>query len=130
VKAYVLDTHVLVWFLCGRTMGKSASRALDAVDAGRATGWIPAVVTIELALLHERGRVSIGIAELEATLARNPLLRILPLDLAQAREFALLRGVRDPFDRMILAAAKSAACPLISADERVAASGLVDVLWD
>jgi PIN domain nuclease of toxin-antitoxin system len=74
--------------------------------------------------------VAIGIAELEATLARNPLLRILPLDLAQAREFALLRGVRDPFDRMILAAAKSTACPLISADERVAASGLVGILWD
>jgi PIN domain nuclease of toxin-antitoxin system len=90
---------------------------------------LPAIVPVELALLAERGKTAIGVPQLEATLARNPLLRILPLDLAQAREFVLLRGVRDPFDRLILAAAKCSGSPLISADESIAESKLVEVIW-
>lgn len=45
-------------------------------------------------------------------------------------EFAPLQTVRDPFDRMILAAARVAGAPLITADEAIHASALVEVVWD
>ena len=38
-------------------------------------------------------------------------------------------GIRDPFDRMIVAAARTLALPILSADERIAESGLVDIVW-
>ena len=100
------------------------------VDRGRWRGWVPAIVPVELALLRERGRSAIGVPELEATLARNAELQVLPLDLAQAREFVMLLSVRDPFDRMIVAAARVVGGPLLSADADLAASGLVQVVWD
>jgi PIN domain nuclease of toxin-antitoxin system len=130
VKAYVLDTHALVWYLRGRRVGKAAGRALREIDRGASRAWIPAVALVEIALLRERGRSAIGVAEVEASMARNPELQLLPLDFAQAKEFALLRGVTDPFDRLIMAAARSTGCPIVTADEGIAASGLVHVVWD
>jgi PIN domain nuclease of toxin-antitoxin system len=130
VKAYVLDTHALVWYLRGRNVGTAAGRALREIDRGRSRAWIPAIVVVELALLRERGRSAIGVAEVEASMTRNPELQPLSLDFAQAKEFALLRGVTDPFDRLIMAAARSLGCPLVTADERIAASGMVQVIWD
>lgn len=130
MKAYVVDTHVFVWYVRGRRVGGAAARALREVDGGRSRAWIPAIVAVELALLRERRRSAIGVPELEATLARNSELRLLPLDAAQVREFALLSAVRDPFDRLVVAAARSAGCPLLTADEGIAASGLVRVIWD
>ena len=61
---------------------------------------------------------------------RNPEIQLLPLDLGQAKEFALLSAVRVPFDRLIVAAARSVGCPLLSADEVIAASGVVRVFWE
>jgi len=130
VKACVLDTHAFVWYVQGRRVGRSAGRMLCEVDRGRCRAWIPAIVPVEIVLLRERGRSAIGIPELEATLERNSELQLLPLDLAQAREFALLPGVHDPFDRMIMAAARAVGCPLLSADTGMQESGLLQVVWD
>jgi PIN domain nuclease of toxin-antitoxin system len=130
VRAYVLDTHALLWHVRGRRVGRAAERALREIDRGASRALIPAIVPIEIALLRERGRSGVGIPELEATFERNPALQVLPLDLGQAREFALLPSVRDPFDRLVVAAARVARCALVTADEQIAASGLVRVVWD
>lgn len=128
---YVLDTHAFVWWVArpGK-LGRSAARALRQVDAGRAQAWIPSMVAVEISLLHEAGRLQLGVADLEAVVRRSSAVRILPHDLAQALEFDLLGSLRDPFDRMIVGAARSTRRPLITADERIQASGLVDVIWD
>lgn len=130
MKAYVLDTHALLWYLRGRRVGKRATRAFREIDRGASRAWIPAIVLVEIALLRDRGRSRIGLAEVEASMGRNPELQLLPLDLAQVKEFALLRGATDPFDRLIVSAARSIGCPVVTADERIAASGLVGVIWD
>jgi len=55
---------------------------------------------------------------------------VLPLDLAQAREFALLETMRDPFDRMLVAAARAAGTSLVTADTAIRDSALVEIVWD
>ncbi len=50
--------------------------------------------------------------------------------LAAPTESSLLAGLDDPFDRMIVAAARATGRPLISADERVQDGDLVAVIWD
>jgi PIN domain nuclease of toxin-antitoxin system len=127
----VLDTHALVWWLARpERLGRKALRALRAVDRGRATAFVPSIVGVELALLVEAGRLKLGVPELQAALDRSPHLRMLPHDLAQALEFSLLRAIDDPFDRMVVAAARAAQKPLITADRRLSESGLVEVIWD
>jgi PIN domain nuclease of toxin-antitoxin system len=131
MKRVCIDTHALVWHLSSPTrLGKSAVRLLRDADRGRVSVLVPAIVAIELALLRESGRKTIGIPQLEGLIATQPAFSLLPLDLAQAREFALLETFRDPFDRMIVAAARAAGAPLLTADARIRDSALLEVVWD
>jgi PIN domain nuclease of toxin-antitoxin system len=41
-----------------------------------------------------------------------------------------LRDARRPSDRIVLAAATTMGCALITADETIAASGVVHTVWD
>jgi hypothetical protein len=38
-------------------------------------------------------------------------------------------GFADPFDRLVVATARRLAAPLLTSDEQIASSGLVDVVW-
>jgi PIN domain nuclease of toxin-antitoxin system len=131
VKEYVLDTHAFVWWTSRpQRLGRGAARALRAVDAGKALAWVPSIVGVELTLITEAGRPIVTVAELEAATRRSSAVRIRDHNLAQAVDFALLASLADPFDRMIVAAARSTGRPLVTADERIRESGLVEVIWD
>lgn len=126
-----IDTHALIWYLSRpKKLGRSAARRLREADAGRCEILVPAIVLVELTLLREAGRNVIGVPQVEALLAAQPAFQLQPLDLDPATEFSLLDSLPDPFDRMIVAAARSADVPLISADTVIDASALVETIWD
>lgn len=130
MKRACIDTHALVWHATRpKRLGRMAIRWLREADAGRAEIVIPAIALIELTLLREAGRDVLGIQQVEALLASGPF-ELQPLDLAQTLEFAQLDTVADPFDRMIIAAARAAELPLITADGAITASALVTTIWD
>jgi PIN domain nuclease of toxin-antitoxin system len=127
----VLDTHAAIFALASpRKLGRAARAALARVERGRDEAWIPAAVVVEIVLLHELGRTTVGIAQIRAAIEANSNLHFLPLDLAQLDAFAGTGATRDPFDRLILAAARSIGATLVSKDERLATSGLIEVLWN
>ena len=131
MKRVCIDTPAVVWHLSKpRRLGRRAASILRDADAGRATVLIPAIVGVELSLLRQRGRDTIGVPQLEALMAAYPGFVLQPLDLAQVKEFARLDTVRDPFDRMVMAAARAAGAPLVTADETIHESALVEVVWD
>lgn len=100
------------------------------VDRSRTHVLVPVVVGIELSLLRRTGRKTIHVPQLEALITAQPGFSILPLDLAQVKEFAFLETLDDPFDRMVVSAARAAQVPLITADSAIRDSALVDVVWD
>jgi hypothetical protein len=55
------------------------------------------VVLIELTLLREAGRNVVGVPQVGALLAAQPAFKLLPLEMTQASEFALLESLADPF---------------------------------
>ena len=127
---YLLDTHAFVLSLVAPAkLGRRARAAAGRIDAGRDQGWIPAAVVAEVILLRELGRIGIGFPEVQATIEESPSLHFLPLDLQQMDIFSSLSGVRDPFDRLILSAARSIGAKLITKDEALSASGLIQVVW-
>ncbi len=125
----VADTHALVWHLVApQRLGKAARRAFAAADAGRSTCFVPAIALVEIWLLHERGRLRIGVAQVLEALAGHPSYRVLAFDVDQGIEFGALSGLRDPMDRMIVAAARVTGSRLVTADTALAESG-VETVW-
>ena len=116
---YVLDTHACVYALAAPArLGKAARRALRQVEAGDAIAWIPAAVVAEIVMLRELGRTRIGLPELETVIEQAGSFRFLALDLRQLDEFAALTAIRDPFDRLILSACRSAGARRAARPER------------
>ncbi len=131
MKRACIDTHALVWHLSRpKRLGRAAARILREADAGRAQILVPAIVAIEVSMLREIGRKVIGAPQIEALLAVHPSFNLAPLDMRQAMEFALLQQIDDPFDRMIVAAARALGAPLITADSEIQATALVQTIWD
>jgi PIN domain nuclease of toxin-antitoxin system len=130
MTTYVLDTHAFVLSLVApKKLGREAARVMRRVERGQDQAFLPAVAASELALLHDLGRIDIGVAEMKAALADAPGIRFLPLDLAQVESFATLHAVRDPFDRLIVSAALTTRSRLVSKDTALTESGLVQVVW-
>ena len=127
---FVADTHALVWHLMDeRRLGKAARRAFRSADQGRTLCHVPAIALVEIALLYEKGRLRSGPAQIVEALAAHDGYAILALDLEQALGFASLPAVRDPMDRLILAAARAVGARLLSADEALDGHG-VERVWE
>jgi PIN domain nuclease of toxin-antitoxin system len=119
-----------VWHLgAPRRLAKGARRAFAGADEGRWICYVPAIVLVEIALLHERGRIRVTPAQVLEQLAGHPGYSVLPLDLEQALEFASVVGIKDPIDRLIAAAARATQSSLISADEGLPPD-VVTRIWD
>ena len=126
----VADTHAIVWHLTDpHRLARGARRAFAAIDAGRWLCHIPVIALVEIWLLHERSRLRLGPAQFLEAIAGHPGYAVLSLDAAQAMEFGALPRVRDPLDRVILAAARATGSRLVSADEALDGHG-VERLWD
>jgi PIN domain nuclease of toxin-antitoxin system len=130
VVRVVADTHAVVWHLTApRKLGTAARRAFAAADEGHWLCCVPAIALVEIALLKERGRVGIGVDEVLRALAGHPGYAVLALDAEQTLEFAALVGVKDPMDRLVLAAARATRSRLVSADDVLDGHG-VERVWD
>jgi PIN domain nuclease of toxin-antitoxin system len=125
----VADTHALVWHLVApRKLGKGARRAFAAADSGRWLCHVPVVSLVEAWLLHERGRLRIGPAQILEAIAGRPGYGVLPLDVEQAIEFGALPAIRDPMDRLIVAAARVTGSRLVTVDDSLEGHG-IEVVW-
>lgn len=127
---FVADTHAIVWHLTHEArLGRAARRAFRSADGGKALCHVPAIALVEIALLYEKGRLRLGPVQVLETLAGHAGYAVLALDVEQAVEFGTLPGVRDPMDRLILAAARATGSRLISGDEALDGHG-VERIWD
>ncbi len=130
MPAYLLDTHTCLFALASpKRLGTRARRALTRADESGHPVWLPAAVAAEVVLLKELGRTDLGLPQLREVIERT-CWRFLPLDLRQLDEFATLVAIRDPFDRLIVAAARAARAKLITRDATIEELGLVDVVWN
>ncbi len=124
---YLLDTHAAVWLLEGNSnLGVGAQTAIEGEDAIA----IASISLLEIALLAERGTLtlkpSLG-AGLAAFVAK---LEILPLDAQIAADAVCVElPHRDPFDRVITATARAHGLTLITKDRKIVDATVVETLW-
>ena len=125
----VVDTHVLIWWTnAPHKLAPSAREALEkteVVAVSVITGW-------EIGVLARRKRIEIEgdalswMRNLEA--GRNLLILPVTLEIsAQAAEWH--ETLRDPIDCLIAATALAHNASLITKDDRIRTSGVVETIW-
>jgi PIN domain nuclease of toxin-antitoxin system len=130
---YVTDTHPLVFFATGdlRRLSSRCMRIFRRAEEGRDHVHVPVICFFELAMLVERGRIHsrLDFDAWHELVDQQPGLPIEPLVWDDIREARGLAGLIDPFDRLIAATAVRLGAPLLTSDERIQSSGLVQTIW-
>jgi PIN domain nuclease of toxin-antitoxin system len=128
------DTHALVYHFVGqgRKLGRRARAVFDRVERGLDTLLIPFTVLEEVMLLSEVGKIHLPMPfrDLLISFMRADNFDLGVNDAQLLLEAAALTGIRDPYDRLIVAQARVAGLPLITGDEEIHDSGLVRTIWD
>ncbi len=125
----VLDTHALIWWrVAPEKLGRKAHRACErsqAIGASAISFW-------EIGILAARGKLKLRLPLSEWT--RETLEGPRMEGLAVTPEIAVLAaGLQmhgDPADRIIVGTALQEGCKLVTRDEAIVRSGIVDVIWD
>lgn len=130
--AAVADTHALLRHTSGgRALGRRAQVLFAACEAQQALVYVPAVVVWEVAVLARVGRVRLKttVRDYFDHVFSNPCFLFWDLTQEQILDAHDLGFNRDPFDALIVAAARSLDLPLITRDEAIRTSGAVRALW-
>jgi PIN domain nuclease of toxin-antitoxin system len=85
----------------------------------------------ECSLLARAGRITLhrSARAFFADLFSNPAYQPLPIAADAVYDADELRFTRDPFDGLIVAAARALSLPLITRDADIVASGAVHTMW-
>ncbi len=119
-SAAVTDTHALVFHAAGSgVLGAKARTQFTAAEEGKGIIYVPAAVIWEVALLARVVRINLRrpLRAFFADLFSNPAYQPHDLSAAQVFDADDLRFTRDPFDALIVAAARDLGLPLITRDD-------------
>lgn len=91
---------------------------------------LSAISLLEIAILAsgEKPSLKVSLDEFLQDLNSNPAFRVLPLTYEIAREVASLAVLRDPADRAIAATARVHRLRLLTSDQRIIESNVVEVI--
>lgn len=132
LPAAVADTHALVLHAAAAsTLGRRAHQHFDLTERNQALVYVPAAVIWEVSLLARVGRINLRrpVQDFFDDLFSNPSYQ--PHDLTPEQVYMAddLRFTRDPFDGLIVAAARLLDLPLLTRDADITASRAVRVVW-
>lgn len=118
VDFFLLDTHVLLWWLFDDP--KLSKRAREAIKAPESRIFVSSVSGWEISIKYHLGKLP-HVADLVKELplyVRRERFEILPISLEHAIAAGAMDGKhKDPFDRMLIAQARSDELVLISNDK-------------
>lgn len=123
----------MIHHLTGRKkrLGRRARRIFERVERGADTILVPFTVLEELMLLSEAGKIRLPLPfrDLIVSFAQADNFDLGVNDTHFLLEAAALVGVKDPYDRMIIAQARVTGLPLITGDGQIQQLGLVRTVW-
>jgi PIN domain nuclease of toxin-antitoxin system len=133
MSVYVTDTHSLLWFTLNKhsSLSKKALNIFESAVKGESFIYIPSIVLWEAAILEKKQRIKLhtGFSNWSSQILNLKSFAIAPLE---PEIIALGTGYNfnnDPFDEMITAFAAFMDLPLITRDNAITASGLVEIYW-
>ena len=132
IAAAVCDTQALLYHAArDRRLGRRAAAFFTACEARNAIVYVPVTVLWEIGLLARRGHIDLGrpLAGFAEDLFSNPAYHPLELSVEQVLLAAEQGPQGDPFDPLIVAAARLLDLPLVTGDRKIAEASPVRTLW-
>jgi PIN domain nuclease of toxin-antitoxin system len=132
LPAAVADTHALVFHAAGsERLGRRAAAHFEACERQQALLYVPTAVIWEVSLLARASRINLRrpVRDFFSDLFGNPAYHPFDLTLDQVFLADELRFTRDPFDALIVAAARTLGLPVLTRDAAIRGSGVVRALW-
>ena len=130
---YVTDTHPLIWYATDehRRLSSKALRIFRAADSNRALILVPSVALWEISVLIRirQVRLSESFTQWANMLLAKSGFDLAPLDpitIGEAMKFSINDDI---FDAAIVASATTKELPLITKDQAIVESGIVEVIW-
>ena len=124
--------HALLFHAsASRTLGRRAAAHFEACERQQALLYVPMAVIWEVSLLARASRINLRrpIRDFFGDLFSNPAYHAVDLTSEHVYLADELRFTRDPFDALIVAAARTLALPLLTRDADIRSSGAVRVIW-
>ena len=125
---YLLDTHVLLWFLSQQN--KISSQVLEQCSDPANQPYFSLTSIWEIQIKHQLGKLTLDIP-IKEIMSTAKDKNILALDVKE-QHILMLDNLpyyhKDPFDRLLIAQAKAEQMTLISADKIINQYD-VDLLW-
>lgn len=129
---FVLDTHIFFWWVTGAKLEPAQRKILQSPLIRDEPFYIPSIALWEIAMAYERKRLQLDIplSEWLGKAAAIPHINCYPITPAITAETAMLPSWfhRDPADRLIVATARVLGAKLLTSDERIIQSGLVETI--
>jgi PIN domain nuclease of toxin-antitoxin system len=124
VNDLLLDTHIALWLASGDDrLTERTRRRIDETWQSDGRILLSAVSAWEIAMLVDKSLIDLGLPVQEwiERLLDRPGLDALPLDHVSATLAYRLHHLehRDPADRLLVASAITAGCPLVTYDGRI-----------
>ena len=127
---YVADTHTIIWFLSNDTrLGNQAKKILEKADEGKVIIIIPTIVLAELIFICEKKDASVKFKDILDKINESSNYIHYNLDMKVISEIANLKQIPEMHDRVITATAKLNKATLITKDEDIIESGVIETLW-
>jgi PIN domain nuclease of toxin-antitoxin system len=127
--SYLLDTTIFIWLL--KEPEKLNQRALDLLEDGNQNVFLSSVTSWEVVIKFAIGRLTLPKKPEELLSEIFTNFAFQPLSITHAHSLAVGELVfhhRDPFDRMLIAQARSENLVLLTADSMFEKYP-VDILW-
>lgn len=130
MAVFVADTHSLVWYFTGSAkLGQKALQAFRDASLGKGIIVVPTVVLAEIMDISEKKRMKVDYEELLERIENSGNFEIYPLDVDVLRMARGITSIPELHDRVIVATAKLLDAKLLTKDQNVQKSGVVEAIW-
>ncbi len=129
MKHVLLDTHAFLWFVFDDP--RLSSRAASLINRSDVEKTLSIASVWEIVIKEQLGKLQLGmsIGKFVRDFIDGRELTLLDIELSHLLEYSSLPLThRDPFDRLLVAQARSLGIPIVTADKKLSSYG-VKLLW-
>ncbi len=125
---YVVDTHPLIWYLA-RKLPKKVDEVFKSSERGEYIIFIPTIVLAECYYLSENNKIELNFEEILNLIEKSSNFFIVPFNLDVIKLFPKI-NIKEVHDKIIVATAKLLNAKLITKDNEIRKSKVIDTIWD